>query len=107
MIRVFIDGPIAGDVRTDYPEHLGRVIKIPVPERVTTCYCEDDYPSEHRIGPEIVEYRALTYTSGLAIMSCAKNLTPETLLLLMKQWVRSDLNLPVWKRDCRDARAFI
>lgn len=108
MIRVFIDGPIAGDVRTDFPAKLGPTIKVPIPRMVTTCDCDDPYrPAEDfEFGPEVVEYHSIASGPQLAIMSSSADRGDKALMQVMNSWVQSDLSMEVWRRHCRDRNAW-
>lgn len=104
MIRMFIDGPLVGDVRTDFPASLGPTIRIPVPRRTTWCDC-DEYDIVQDDGPEIVTYTAISTGERVAVMSC-KATDDQAIVLALKGWVQSNLSAEVWERHCRDRRAF-
>jgi hypothetical protein len=107
VIRVFIDGPIAGDVRTDFPASLGPRVRVPIPRQITTCDCNPyELPSEHEWGPEIVEYHAIASGAQLAIMSTSAERDDQALARLMDSWVRSDLSSALWQRHCQDRNAW-
>ena len=104
MIRMFIDGPLVGDVRTDFPESLGATVRVTIPRRTTWCDC-DDYVLAQDDGPEIVEYTSISNGRRVAIMSC-KSDNDEAIVRALKGWVKSNLSAEVWERHCRDRRAF-
>lgn len=102
---MFIDGPIAGDVRTDFPPN--HVIRVPVPARVTVCDCDpEEAPEEFPLAFEVVDYRAICHGPRVAIMSCEPDADDETLGRMLQNWMVSDLGNPLWVRHCRDRRAF-
>jgi hypothetical protein len=107
MIRVFIDGPIAGDVRTDFPASIGPVVRVPIPRRVTTCDCNPhEAPTDFEDGPEVVDYHAIAHGPHVAIMSSSGKRDDQALIGALNAWVTTDLSQQVWIRHCRDRRAF-
>lgn len=103
---MFLDGPIAGDVRTDFSIPPNGVVNIPIPLRVTWCYCDPDSPVSVEDGPEIAVYRPITWGPKVALMSCDDGATDELLLKRLNAWITSDLTAVRWDRGCRDRRAF-
>ena len=107
MIQVFIDGPIGGDVRTDFPpQPPGGVVRVPIPLRETWCYCNEDYPSVTSQGPEIVEYRVLCSGPRVQILSCEQTDDEGMLMRSLNSFITSDLTKVRWDRECRDRRAY-
>ena len=106
MIRVFIDGPIAGDVRTDFPESMGPTVRIHIPPMRTWCDCNPDETTYVEFGPEVVEYHSIAHGPNLAIMSTSSGRGSDALAKAMNRWVQSDLTATVWERNCRDRNAW-
>jgi hypothetical protein len=104
VICIFLDGPIAGDVRTDFPPM--QYLRIPVPARETWCDCNPDHTDVVQLGPEIVEYRALMHGERVVVYSCKADAADQVIMRMLENWMVSDLGNPKWVRHCRDRRAF-
>lgn len=104
MICMFLDGPIAGDVRTDQPRRF--ILRIPVPKRVTYCDCDTGESSSYVNEPEVVEYRAIAYGQRVAIYSCKPDATDDQIVRMLTSWQQHDLGNPLWERHCRERGAF-
>lgn len=103
MIGVFIDGPLAGEVRSlpDAPPTW----RVPLPPRVTFCNCDPGkLPIEARKPAEIFEYHRIAHGPKVAIYS--KEQDDNAILRELKEWVTTDLKSPMLLRHCRDKRAF-
>jgi hypothetical protein len=105
VICMFLDGPIAGDVRTDMPAL--QTLRVPIPRRITYCDCNPDHDDIIEQMPEIADYRVIVSGPRVAIYSCEPNASDKRLVDMLKNWMVSDLGNPLWERHCRDRRAFV
>ena len=105
MMGVFIDGPLAGEVKQLPPLPPSGIWRIPLPERVTVCDCDpNDWPLEFSKGPDVAEYHVICHGPRVAILALEG--TDEQILRKLDSWMVSDLGNPRWVRHCRDKRAF-
>jgi len=101
MVLVFIDGPLAEEVKPWMDAPLQFHVALPV--RITTCYCLDDWGEESRKGPGIFTYHRILIGKNVALYS--KNENDEEILHSLKSWVVTDLSRD-WHFACHDRRAY-
>lgn len=103
MTGIFIDGPLAQEVRS-IP--CAPVYRVPIPKRFTICDCDEDYPDTFEQPAEIVDYYvvARSITGHIALLSIKND--DDAIVNALKQWVITDLSKDSWSRDCRSRRAF-
>ena len=107
LTAVLLDGPLAGEVLM--AEGVPTLF-FHVPKRVTVCDCNPlDAPVEFDKAAEVVEYHAVMVGFGslrpkVAFYSCRRD--EDAVLMALKSWVHTNLDSPVLRYGCRDARAF-
>lgn len=105
MIGVFIDGPLAGEVRQLPLLPRSGIWYVPLPERVTICDCDPNEGAQTcSKGPDVVEYHVICHGPRVAILALDGD--DEQILRKLDSWLVSDLGNPRWVRHCRDRRAF-
>jgi hypothetical protein len=102
-IGVFIDGPLAGEVKS-----LGQPAPprwyFPLPRRMTICECDPERDTEHEYEPKIQEYYRICVGPNVAVYSVHDD--DETLLRSLKEWIVTDLRADLIAVGCHDRRAF-
>ncbi len=105
MIAIFIDGPLSGETRNigarAYP-----IYNVVLPERITVCECDPDYPEEMPEPPEAFQYHVVALGDAVALYSKYKDDT-EALVASLRNWVFTDFsNVDRIYYGCRHKRAF-
>lgn len=101
---IFIDGPLAQEVR-GLPYAMS-VYRVPLPRRVTVCWCAPDEERIDEIEPApAFEYHCVMKGDGVALYS--KESKGDAVIRALKAWVVTDLsNTDKLYYSCRDRRAY-
>lgn len=101
---IFIDGPLAQEVRGLHSPMM--LYQVPLPRRITVCSCDPERLSETEAGPDIFDYHRVMVGDGVALYS--KHSDPAEVVRSLKEWVVTDLsNVDKLYYGCRDRRAFV
>lgn len=102
MVLIFIDGPLAEEVKTwrDAPP----TYQVNLPKRVTVCTCNPTQAEEEfEMHPEVFTYHRVMLGETMALYS--RHTKDEQILGSLKSWVVTDLTKD-WHVHCLSRRAF-
>jgi len=105
VIALFIDGPLAGEVKTMPPYSVhAQVYFVPLPARQTECLCD---PGEAIVTEEPAGvFRYHLVAKGPKVLIYTESENDEDIVHSLKDWVISNFSAPRWVVGCRDRRAF-
>lgn len=103
MIALFIDGPLAGEVKDLPPPNSSRYM-VPLPRRITTCLCDPHEALEHDEPPATFTYHLVA--QGPKVLIYTESEDDEDIARALQIWRQSDFSVPAWSINCRDRRAF-
>ncbi len=103
VIAIFIDGPLAQEVKN--LQDAVPTFKVQLPKRETVCWCDDERESIIESDAELFTYYRIMTGSGVALYSREAN--TKAIVHSLKAWVVTDLsNVDKLYYSCRDRRAF-
>lgn len=105
MIALFIDGPLAGEVKDVSPSMVySQTYRVQLPETTTVCDCDPGLPLEYLKSPRVFEYHLVA--KGPKVLIYTESTDDLDIVHSLKEWRASDFGSSTWSTNCRDRRAF-
>ena len=106
MLALFIDGPLAGEVKTipQMPRY-----EVAMPARMTYCLCDptEDYESPVTPPENVSYYPIMVGLDGAtAILSSKQGATGQAVFDHLRSWSMTDLRVSLMRRNCQSERAW-